>query len=149
MPSSGSAQLRAIAARCAVVGDRGLLNATRATLRAEAPPLIAAAQQSARDRLPKRGGLNEQVASQKWTVQALAGARTAGVRLKVKAPDALMTDSGFVRHPIYGRRGPGQWRTQSIPAATGWATDTMSAHGPEVAAAMVATLNAVAAGIVA
>jgi hypothetical protein len=39
MPGNGSAQLREIAARCKVVGNRGLLNATRATLRVEAKPI--------------------------------------------------------------------------------------------------------------
>lgn len=141
--------MRVIAKRCAAVGNRGLLNATRATMRAEALPLISAAQRAALERLPKRGGLNVQVASQKWTLQALAGARTAGVRLKTAAPDTLQTDEGYVRHPIFGHRGKGQWRTQQTPNATGWASDTVDAYGPALSAALMVTLDKVAAGIVA
>jgi hypothetical protein len=147
---NGSAELRAIAARCKVVGNRGLLNASRATLRVEAKPLVAAAQQAARTRLPRGGGLNEQVAAQKWSVSALAGARSAGVRLKTVAPDTLQTDDGYVSHPTFGRRGPGQWKRQELPpAAKGWATDTVNAYGPPLAAAMLKTLDKVAAEITA
>lgn len=147
MAGSGPEQLRAIAAHCKELGDRGLLNRTRATLRVQAAPLIAAAKAEAVQRLPKRGGLNEQVASQRWTVQALAGARTAGVRLRTKAPDTLQTDDGFVRHPVFGRRGKGSWRTQAIPQAKGWASDTVDEHGPVLAVAISRTLDIAAAEV--
>lgn len=148
MASNGSEQLRVIAAHCKVLGERGLLNRTRATIRVEAQPLVAAAKQEALARLPRRGGLNVQVASQRWTVSVLTGARTAGVRLRTKAPDTDQTDEGFVRHPLPGnRRGKGQWRTQPIPRAKGWATDTVERHGPVLAASIGRTLDATAAEV--
>lgn len=147
MPSTGSEQLRAIATACKAMGSRGLLNRTRATLRVEARPIVAAAQRAARERLPKSGGLNEQVASQRWSVQALAGARTAGVRLRTTAPATAQTDDGYVRHPTFGRRGKGEWKTQQIPQAKGWASDTVQQYGPALAVAMVRQLDEAAAEI--
>lgn len=147
MASNGSAELRAIAAKCREVGSGELMNRTRATLRAEGAPLKAALRQSALDRLPKAGGLNEQVAGQRITISALAGLRTAGVRLSTTAPDTAQTNDGFVRHPTFGRRGQGEWRTQAIPQAAGWWDDPCEAVGPPVAAAMLATLGRVAAEI--
>lgn len=146
MPSSGSAQLRVIAAQCQALGDRGLMNRTRAALRVEAQPIIRAAKASAEARLPKAGGLNKQVAAQRWTVSALAGVRTSGVFLKTKAPDTDQTDKGFVRHPLpRNRRGKGQWRRQELPPqAKGWASDTVRKYGPAVAAGMMRELNIVA-----
>lgn len=147
MPGNGSAQLRVIAAHCKAAGSRGLLNRTRATIRVEAQPLVAAAKQEALARLPKSGGLNRQVASQRWTVSVLTGARTAGVRLRTKAPDTDQSDEGFVRHPTFGRRGAGDWRRQDIPQAKGWASDTVQKYGPALAASMVRQLDAAAAEI--
>lgn len=146
MPGNGSAALRAISAHCKAVGDRGLLNRTRATLRVEARPIVSAAQQQARQRLPKRGGLNEVVAAEKWSVSALAGARTAGVRLRTSAPATAQTDAGFVRHPS-PRNNRARWVTQPLPQAKGWATDTVQTYGPALAAKMVRDLDAVAAEI--
>lgn len=119
----------------------------RADLRVQAAPLKAAVRESALAKLPKRGGLNEQVANQRVTVSTLAGVRTAGVRLRTTAPDTAMTDSGFVRHPTFGKRGKGEWETQSIPEAAGWWSDTLASKGPEITTAMRATLEAVAVEI--
>jgi hypothetical protein len=146
--ANGSAQLRLIANHCRDVGERGLLNSTRAVIRAEAEPLKAALRQSALSNLPRGGGLNVQVANQRVTVSALAGARTVGIQLKTTAPDTSSTnDDGQVRHPTFGRRGQGQWKTQSIPKAKGWWDKPCAEVGPPVAAAMLATLVRVAAEI--
>jgi hypothetical protein len=64
MPGNASLELRAIAARLRAAGDKGNLNALRKGLRAGAGPLIPAVRQAAIAKLPKTGGLNQQVAGQ-------------------------------------------------------------------------------------
>lgn len=144
MPSNGSRDLALLAARLKVTGNRTLrLQMTRG-LRAAAKPLIEDVKTAAREKLPRSGGLNEQVAGQKVSVSVRTGARTAGVRLLTSAPDTAQTDAGFVRHPTFGRRGKGQWRRQEIPAAKGWWSDTLANDAPKVTAEMLAVMEAVA-----
>jgi hypothetical protein len=145
MAGNGSAELAALAARLKATGSGGLRLQLLRGLKSGAAPLIPLVQQAARDQLPKSGGLNEQVASQKVSVSVRTGARTAGVRLTTTAPDTAQTDAGFVRHPTFGRRGKGSWRTQQIPAAVGWWSKTLAASAPKVAPEMNRVLAEVAA----
>ena len=145
--SPGSAQLAALGKRLKQAGARDLRLELIRGLKAGAAPIVPAVKQAARDQLPKSGGLNEQVASQKVTVSVRLAGKTAGVRLQTTAPDTAQTDSGFVRHPIYGRRGKGQWRTQSIPRARGWWSQTIPKKAPEVTAALTAAQTRVGAKV--
>lgn len=130
---SGSAELRALAVRLKATGEQRLWVETAAALRAGAQPLVADVKQAAERQLPKRGGLNERVANEKVTVSVRTGARTAGVRLVTRAPATKQTDQGFVRHPTFGRRGKGQWKTEQIPQAAGWWSKTLAKGAPKVA----------------
>lgn len=114
-------------------------------LKSAAKPMIGEVQAAARAKLPRRGGLNEQVAGQRVTISVRTGARTAGVRLLTSAPDTAMTDAGFVRHPVFGHRD--RWKRQSIPNAAGWWTDTCEASAPKVKAEMLAVMETYAAAI--
>lgn len=118
-----------------------MTNAFRAGLRAAAKPLIAEVQQAARNQLPKGGGLNEHVAKQKVTVSIPLSPRTAAVRLRQPFFDAKQTDSGYVRHPVYGNRAV--WTAQQIPQAAGWWSNTLRAAGPKVTAELIAIMRAV------
>lgn len=70
--------------------------------------------------LPKRGGLNAWAAAIRITLQIKTSGRTAGVRVRGgrnslrKRSDMRALDRGRVRHPSWGRRGAGQWHTQTV-----------------------------------
>ena len=138
---SGSKQLAALAVRIKAAAPTGLRVQLLRGLKAGAAPLIPLVHDAALAKLPHGGGLNEQVAGQKVTVSVRTGAKTAGVRLVTRAPDTKMTDSGFVRHLIYGRRG--KWVTQKIPAAKGWWSDTLAKSAPAVTPALMAAMKTV------
>jgi len=144
---SGSKQLAALAVRIKAAAPSGLRVQLLRGLKAGAKPLIPKVHDAAIAKLPRAGGLNEQVAGQKVTVQVRTGAKTAGVRLKTTAPDTKQTDEGWVRHPIYGRRGKGDWRTQQIPAAKGWWSDTLTEASPDVTPELLAAMEAVSVQI--
>jgi hypothetical protein len=145
MTVNGSAELAAVAARLKLAGDAALRLQLLRGLRNGAKPLIPRVQDAARAQLPRAGGLNEQVASQRVSVQIRTGARTAGVRLVTRAPDTQQTDQGFVRKPVFGNRKV--WVRQEIPRATGWWSKTLAQHAPEVAPELYRVLEEVAAGI--
>jgi len=146
---AGSEQLAALAARLKVTGEKGLRTQLLRGLKSGAEPLVKKVADAAREQLPHGGGLNEQVAGQKVKVQVRTGARTAGVRMTTTAPDTSQTDSGFVRHPVYGNRK--KWVTQQIPAAKGWWSQTLADGGsdvtPELLKVMEETATAIQAGI--
>ena len=102
---SGSAQLAALAVRLKTAGDKGLRVELLRGLKEGAKPLIESVAKAAEAQLPKKGGLNLQVAGQKVTASVRTGARTAGVRMTTTAPDTLQTDKGFVRHPVFAHKG--------------------------------------------
>jgi len=165
---SGSEQLAALAVRIKAAAPTGLRVELLRGLKEGAKPLIPKLHDAAIAQLPHTGGLNEQVAGQKVTVQVRTGAKTAGVRLKTTAPDTKQTDEGWVRHPVfsmkttdrqgktariakvdghYSQTAKVKWVTQQIPAAKGWWSDTLAKSGPEVTPALMAAMETVAVQI--
>ncbi len=118
-------------------------------LRAGARTGIPEVRQAARDRLPKRGGLNEYEADQKINVSVTSGARTAGVRIRGKA--SQRTDTGTWRHPVPSMLGYDrsywQWTSQTYSPAEGWWSDTWRAQSVKITPLIVAELNRVGARI--
>lgn len=141
----GGDQLRALAVELKAA-DRALWLATARNLRAIAKPAAAAVQAEERRVLPKRGGLNERVASTKIGVRVTTGSRSAGVRLvqgKKVVPGFMggENDTGTIRHPVYGNRK--KWVAQSgLP--TGWWERPLLAMEPEAQRAMKAAMDAAA-----
>ena len=143
--SDASARLTRISAALKEAGDRENLNALRRGLRAGAKPLIPAVQAAARDQLPKAGGLNEIVASRRVSVRTRLASRGAAVTLQsTNARSNAQTNSGYVRHPIFGGK---QWITEQIPNAQGWWTKTLEEKAPDVRHALEASLDEVSAKI--
>lgn len=141
MVSNGSRNLAELAVKLKAAGDGGLRVQLLRGLRNGAKPLIPAVREAARAQLPKSGGLNEQVASQRVSVRNSLSPRTASVRLVTTAPDTQQTDQGFVRHPTFGRRGKGQWKQQPLPAAAGWWTKTLERETPKVTAELMKVIK--------
>lgn len=152
MPGSdASRRLSVIAAKLKAEGDRGLTNRTRRALRAVGTPLKDQVRQAARDQLPKSGGLNEHVAGQRITVSVPLGLRTATVRLRMPFIDAVESNKGFIRHPVYADaskpRKEWAWVQQEIPNASGFWTRTLLRAAPEVTAALMTVMREVDAEI--
>jgi hypothetical protein len=144
----GGQQLRALAAELKAA-DRALWLATARNLRAIAKPAVRAVQEEERRVLPKRGGLNEWVASTPVGVRITTGTRSAGVRLvqskkgRAKPHDLLdANETGLIRHPT--RMGPrfsqenrtGSRSWQDTPIPTGWWERPLLAMAPEAMTAM-------------
>jgi hypothetical protein len=142
---NGSEQLAALGVRLKVAGDKTLRVGMLRGLKAATEPLKVAVKAAAMEKLPKRGGLNAQVAGQKITTQVRTGARTAGVRLTTTTPDTLQTDTGYVRHKVFGNRK--RWVRQEIPNASGWWSETLKDAAPEVTAELVGVMEAVSVQI--
>ena len=120
-----AAELRAFDQRRAVV------KRLSSDLRKLLPPVRKAVRQRALDILPSGGGLNEWVAAARVTLRIKTQARTVRAIIKGSRKSARnqsdlnAIDRGRARHPSWGRRGPGQWHTQAVPAEwfTGPATE--------------------------
>jgi hypothetical protein len=134
-------ELPLLAARLKAAGAVGIRAEMVGGLRAVAKPMVPLLQQAARDRLPKSGGLNEAVATQKPKVSVRTTGRTAGVRIRSQVKGNY-TNTGTWRHPVFGNRK--KWVEETYDAGAGWWDDTVKAHGDEATAAATGVLRAVA-----
>lgn len=101
-----------------------VLKELRAELRRPLPQLRKDVRAHAVEILPRSGGLGAWVARSTITLSVRDRGRSAGIRLrgtrrsgKGKA-DLKRMDAGRVRHPSWGRKGPGNWHNQTVP--DGW-----------------------------
>jgi hypothetical protein len=93
-----------------------------------AKPLKNEVKQSARDRLPKKGGLNRRVAGTKIATKRRVSGGGAGVRLiGTSGYDIGSINRGRVRHLTYGHK---PWVNQTV--RPGFWTDPLVAGGPRV-----------------
>lgn len=115
---NASAQLRGSAARLKAAGAVGVRASMIKQLRAAARPVAEDIQDSARESLPKRGGMNVYIANRKPTIAVRATGRRAGVSIKYSGPGRFSNQSGW-RHPVFGHRDR-KWAETTVPAAEGW-----------------------------
>lgn len=120
-------------------GKGSLRNEMASALRRAAKPLPQAVKNAARERFPKRGGLNEIVAKRTPKVVTRTGATTAGVRIQDKTTDPRMNAQGRIYHPVFGRSGSDA--VQIAPAVKGYYDETLSNEAPEVRDAVVDVLE--------
>jgi hypothetical protein len=93
-----------------------------------AKPLKSDVKKSARDRLPKKGGLNKRVAGTKIATKRRVTGSSAGVRLVgTSGYDIGSINRGRVRHKTYGHK---PWVNQTV--AKGFWTDPLAAGAPKV-----------------
>jgi hypothetical protein len=110
----------------------------------EAVPLVRAA---ARNKLPRAGGLNEYVANQNITVTSVLAGASMTVRVRHDTHrSAKQTDSGYVRHPVFGVWRPGI-PSQQVPNAAGWWTQTFENLGPMATERMLQFIREMSAAI--
>jgi hypothetical protein len=117
----------------------------RRELRRPLPAVRAAVRAKARQLLPATGGLGAWVAATRIGASVSVPARSVRLRVRGgrssvtgKRSDVSAIDRGRVRAPSWGRRGPGQWHTQAVPAEFFTATISEDFAGPWRAAAVAA-----------
>jgi tape measure domain-containing protein len=100
----GADQLAALSKRLKELGDKDLSREFSRAITAATKPLVQDLRQSARETLPKRGGLNERVAKSQIRTQRRASSRTQGVRVVAKNPYVLARlDQGMSAIRVFGR----------------------------------------------
>lgn len=105
-------------------GRKEVAQQLRKELRKPVPEVRKAIRRRALVIMPQRGGLNVYVSKTTITAKVTLSGRTAGVRLtgkgrknhKGEKTDVRRIDQGKIRHPSWGRRGAGQWHTQTVAA---------------------------------
>lgn len=134
---TGANKLAAVTRRLKATGQSGLKRDMLRGLRAAAKPLPEVARASALETLPKKGGLNEVVASQKFAVRTRTSGRNPGVRVVGVSKEHLRAmDAGRLSHPVFGNRNV--WVKQKIKP--GWWTVPLTAQAPAVRARLLAVL---------
>lgn len=95
-------------------------------LREAARPFAQAVRQSARQRLPRRGGLNETVAKARISVRKSA---KTGIRVQAGGRRSQLDriNAGRVRHPVFNT---GEWVDQDV--APGFWDEPAQRLGPQV-----------------
>lgn len=148
--ASGSAQLRALAAKLNTADTAVLKPQLRAGLVAASKPLISDVKAAAASRLPSRGGLNAWVAGGVFKTSVRLGARIVDVRVIHHDRDSgggasrqFGTDRGTFRHPVFGHND--RWVSQSVDG--GWFSDTLENSLPTVLPFVKAAMDSTAAAI--
>ena len=126
--SSGTDKLIRLAAAIKASGDKNLQKELRKALQRAARPLKASARQGALAILPHKGGLDEYIATKsRITSSLITTGSGAGLRI---IGNAKRLDDGSVRHPTFGRKGPGEWHDERV--TPGWFTKPLILDAPKV-----------------
>lgn len=138
----GADQLTKLAADLKAVGAKELRRDLLRGIQQATKELKDAAKKAALDNLPKRGGLNEFVASAKFATRVRTSGRSPGVSIVASKSghDLAAMDRGRLRHPVYGNRR--LWVTQTI--TPGWFTDAMRDAAQPVRAELLNVLDDIA-----
>lgn len=140
----GADQLVALSRRLKEAGARDLERELSKAITAAVKPLRKALQESARQKLPSRGGLNERVAKSRVTTKKALSGRGSGSGVRVTAGGRKSQlsdmDQGSLRHPVYGNRQV--WVRQQVQP--GWWTEPTEEIGPTVQAEVQKALRRVA-----
>lgn len=134
---TGALQMRQLGLELRAMGEEGKVfrRELLAGIRAAAAPAPAAARANARAILPKAGGLNQLIASDRISVRSRLTGKGVGVRI-VNPKGGERLDEGEVRHPVYKNRK--NWVLQQV--RPGWFSDPMAKTETPVTAAVVGVI---------
>lgn len=148
VPNNGE-RLGALARALKNADEKVLLRELRKGVRTPLLALLPKIEESARQKIPRRGGFQAQfIPSLRLKVQQRNTGRYPGVRLVANYPGRISRiDQGFLRHPIFPdtatkTRDEWDWMSQKIPA--GFFTDPIKADLAEVRASVEDALDRVA-----
>lgn len=135
----GADKLAEVAKALKQAGNKELRKELYAAINRSTKDLRNDAKESARQHLPRSGGLNKRVAKARMSTKRRTG-RVAGVKIVAVGMDQLaLMDRGRVKHPVHGHRD--RWVEQRIPEAEGWFTEPMQAGAPKVRKELVQALD--------
>lgn len=128
---------RLIADLKGVTDRKDILKEVRRTIRGPLPNTRKLVKASALSTLPSGGGLNAWVAATRLSAKITLTASKVAVNIRggrnsagsKKRSDINAIDRGRLRHPSWGRRGPGQWHTQTV--VPGFFTKTVEGQRDE------------------
>lgn len=127
------------AARAAAGMDKTQRREVLKVVQTESRPVRQGLKGSARATLPKRGGLNEVVASSTISARSKTAGRDVGVTIVAKGrngrlKDIRATDSGRLRHPVFadGEKGRRDWTWVNQQVTPGWWSKPLAAFGPKL-----------------
>jgi hypothetical protein len=124
----GSEQLLRVSRALKDAGETGLRKQFHKTIGAAAKSAIPAIRQSARDKAPRKGGLNERLAKNPYRTQVRTGVTTAGVRIVGTKVDPRINSQGRIQHPVFGRGTV----VQFDPKLKGYFDEPLEKLGPQV-----------------
>jgi hypothetical protein len=143
---TGGDEFARLAARLKATNDRDVKKAVRSAINRTVTPLRREIKASLPAYLPDQYAV---VLRRKLTITARQPrnsvqivARAKG-RRKPRRVEAI--DKGILRHPTFGRRGPGDWQAQRV--RPGFFTESMHAGAPLIRAEILRALNQIADNI--
>jgi hypothetical protein len=134
----GARDYLAVSKALKAAGRSDLRKEFNKTIRTAAKPLIPKVRQSAREKGPKQGGLNERLAKNPYRVQTRTGANTAGVRIVGTKVDPRINDLGRIQHPVYGHKPV---VVQYDPKLKGYFDEPLKESGPAIQADVVRAME--------
>ena len=133
---NGAEQFAVLARRLKDLGDKELSKEFSKSITLATRPLIRGIRQSARDTLPRKGGLAARVAKTPIrTLRRESVSRTAGVRIVGKDPYNIANiDKGRLRHPVFAdpSKPRNQWTWVNQKVKPGWWTTPTELAGKSV-----------------
>lgn len=119
---TGQGQLARVAELCRDA-EPATRRAVSKALRVSSEPMKEEVREAARSTLPRKGGLNDLIASSRITTRTSLRGGNPSVKLtgKLSGHDLRAIDRGRLAHPVFGNKGV--WVTQSVPP--GFWTKTM------------------------
>lgn len=109
-------------------------------IQAEVKPMKAGIKGSALATLPKRGGLNEVVASSTISARTDLKGTSTGVTFRARGrtgrlKDIRATDRGRLRHPVFAdpTKARTEWTWVNQVIESGWWSKPLAAFGPKLA----------------
>lgn len=143
---TGAESLRALGKDLKAMGEegKGFRKELLKSMRVGAKPLVEATRASARANLPKKGGLNEFIATSKIATRNSLAGNKVGTRIVAKKAggskgfhDLEAMDAGSFRHPVHGNRKV--WVQQSV--TPGWFTKPLNEAMPKVRASLMEAME--------
>ena len=157
---TGAEQLRALGKDLRAMGEegKGFRKELLSSMRAAGKPVIGELRKSARDVLPKKGGLNEFIATSNIVVRNSLAGNKVGTRIVARKAgggkgwhDLEAFDNGSFRHPTRGRKAEAhlkriKWVQQSC--TPGWFSKPLNEGAPKQREALLAAMSITEAKIV-
>lgn len=140
----GGEQFAAAARQLRAGVRRDLRSELQGGLGSAAGTLVRAAQQNARETLPRRGGYAARVAdTTQFRVELHDSPRGPWLRITATGPDRRLDQTGRLRHPVYARgpRDKWAWARKEQRVRPGWFTRPMRDGVPDVRVELVMAVN--------